>query len=170
MLHTLLNCKKYLLLWFYFLSVCLSVYLFSFQVRALRPLLSLQAIMFPTEPRPEWHRHLRQVLQKAGQKIFKKPEYHDTTIPEHLRHQLKHIYVYWASPPESGSTELNVAQPRSTASKMKAHLRSSLATWYKRTSSHHCLLQPVGPSKQNCTTVFNHHKQEKKSAVTIVSH
>ncbi|XP_050691109.1 uncharacterized protein LOC126982878 isoform X1 [Eriocheir sinensis] len=52
------------------------------------------AIMFPTEPRPEWHRHLRQVLNKAGQKIFKKSESHDTTIPENLRHQLKHIYVY----------------------------------------------------------------------------
>ncbi|KAG7154160.1 uncharacterized protein LOC121856601 [Homarus americanus] len=52
------------------------------------------AIMFPTEPRPEWHRHLRHVLHKAGQKIFKKPEYHDTTIPENLRYQLKHIYVY----------------------------------------------------------------------------
>ncbi|XP_066959865.1 uncharacterized protein [Macrobrachium rosenbergii] len=54
----------------------------------------LQAIMFPTEPRPEWHRHLRQVLQKAGQKIFKKPEHHDTNIPENLRYQLKQIYVY----------------------------------------------------------------------------
>ncbi|XP_066959843.1 uncharacterized protein [Macrobrachium rosenbergii] len=52
------------------------------------------AIMFPTEPRPEWHRHLRQVLQKAGQKIFKKPEHHDTNIPENLRYQLKQIYVY----------------------------------------------------------------------------
>ncbi|XP_071519042.1 uncharacterized protein [Panulirus ornatus] len=54
----------------------------------------LQAIMFPTEPRPEWHRHLRHVLHKAGQKIFKKPEPHDTNIPENLRYQLKHIYVY----------------------------------------------------------------------------
>ncbi|XP_050691111.1 uncharacterized protein LOC126982878 isoform X3 [Eriocheir sinensis] len=54
----------------------------------------MEAIMFPTEPRPEWHRHLRQVLNKAGQKIFKKSESHDTTIPENLRHQLKHIYVY----------------------------------------------------------------------------
>lgn len=54
----------------------------------------LQAIMFPTEPRPEWHRHLRQVLHKAGQKIFKKPEHHDTNIPENLRYQLKQIYVY----------------------------------------------------------------------------
>ncbi|XP_063881321.1 uncharacterized protein LOC135111674 [Scylla paramamosain] len=52
------------------------------------------AIMFPTEPRPEWHRHLRQVINKAGQKIFKKGEPHETTIPENLRHQLKHIYVY----------------------------------------------------------------------------
>lgn len=54
----------------------------------------VQAIMFPTEPRPEWHRHLRQVINKAGQKIFKKGEPHETTIPENLRHQLKHIYVY----------------------------------------------------------------------------
>ncbi|XP_045115218.1 uncharacterized protein LOC123506899 isoform X3 [Portunus trituberculatus] len=54
----------------------------------------MQAIMFPTEPRPEWHRHLRQVINKAGQKIFKKGEPHETTIPENLRHQLKHIYVY----------------------------------------------------------------------------
>lgn len=52
------------------------------------------AIMFPSEPRPEWHRHLRQVLHKAGQKIFKKPEHHDTHIPENLRYQLKQIYVY----------------------------------------------------------------------------
>ncbi|XP_042875760.1 uncharacterized protein LOC122255622 [Penaeus japonicus] len=52
------------------------------------------AIMFPSEPRPEWHRHLRQVLHKAGQKIFKKPEQHDTHIPENLRYQLKQIYVY----------------------------------------------------------------------------
>lgn len=52
------------------------------------------AIMFPSEPRPEWHRHLRQVLHKAGQKIFKKPEPHDTHIPEDLRYQLKQIYVY----------------------------------------------------------------------------
>lgn len=50
--------------------------------------------MFPSEPRPEWHRHLRQVIHKAGQKVFKKPDPHDTTIPENLRHQLKHIYVY----------------------------------------------------------------------------
>lgn len=54
----------------------------------------MQAIMFPSEPRPEWHRHLRQVLHKAGQKIFKKPEHHDTHIPENLRYQLKQIYVY----------------------------------------------------------------------------
>lgn len=54
----------------------------------------MEAIMFPTEPRPEWHRHLRQVINKAGQKIFKKGEPHETTIPENLRHQLKHIYVY----------------------------------------------------------------------------
>ncbi|KAK4306083.1 hypothetical protein Pmani_022060 [Petrolisthes manimaculis] len=52
------------------------------------------AIMFPSEPRPEWHRHLRQVIHKAGQKVFKKPDSHDTNIPENLRHQLKHIYVY----------------------------------------------------------------------------
>ncbi|XP_045605141.2 uncharacterized protein [Procambarus clarkii] len=52
------------------------------------------AIMFPTEPRPEWHRHLRHVIHKAGQKIFKKPEQHDTTIPDNLRYQLKYIYVY----------------------------------------------------------------------------
>lgn len=54
----------------------------------------LQAIMFPTEPRPEWHRHLRHVIHKAGQKIFKKPEHHDTNIPDNLRYQLKYIYVY----------------------------------------------------------------------------
>ncbi|KAK8740547.1 hypothetical protein OTU49_002963 [Cherax quadricarinatus] len=52
------------------------------------------AIMFPTEPRPEWHRHLRHVIHKAGQKIFKKPEHHDTNIPDNLRYQLKYIYVY----------------------------------------------------------------------------
>lgn len=55
----------------------------------------LQAIMFPSEPRPEWHRHLRSMLHKAGQKIFRKQsEAHDTTIPEDLRYQLKQIYVY----------------------------------------------------------------------------
>ncbi|XP_076045928.1 uncharacterized protein LOC143028142 isoform X1 [Oratosquilla oratoria] len=53
------------------------------------------AIMFPSEPRPEWHRHLRSMLHKAGQKIFRKQsEAHDTTIPEDLRYQLKQIYVY----------------------------------------------------------------------------
>ncbi|CAL4173373.1 unnamed protein product, partial [Meganyctiphanes norvegica] len=56
----------------------------------------LQAIMFPSEPEPEWHQNVRTVLRTASQKILRKPQEppHRTSIPEDLRYQLKHIYVY----------------------------------------------------------------------------
>ena len=51
--------------------------------------------MFPRDPRPEWHKHLRFTLQKAGMKLIGKPPEHDARgVPDHLRYQLKQIYVY----------------------------------------------------------------------------
>lgn len=56
----------------------------------------LQAIMFPSEPEPVWHKSVRTFLRSTSQTLLRKPQEpeHRYSIPEDLRHQLKHIYVY----------------------------------------------------------------------------